>query len=179
MKYLHHLLLAASAANAHSIFQQLWVGAEDKGVSCARVPRSNSPVTSLGGAELRCNAGPARANAICSVDAGESLTVEMHPQPGGERKCGKDSAIGGNHYGPVIVYMSKVANAATADGSSDWFKIAEDGLDPKITTTDAWGTNVSPSAPAFPLPPNVRRFQLEEPSGRLSAAPCPIVSARP
>jgi len=140
MKYLHHLLLAASAANAHSIFQQLWVGAEDKGVSCARVPRSNSPVTSLGGAELRCNAGPARANAICSVDAGESLTVEMHPQPGGERKCGKDSAIGGNHYGPVIVYMSKVANAATADGSSDWFKIAEDGLDPKITTTDAWGT---------------------------------------
>ena len=140
MKYLHHLLLAASAANAHSLFQQLWVAAEDKGTSCARVPKSNSPVTNLGGADMRCNAGPAKASATCSIDAGESLTVEMHPQPNGERKCGKDSAIGGNHYGPVIVYMSKVANAATADGSSDWFKVAEDGLDPSITTTDAWGT---------------------------------------
>jgi len=140
MKYLHYLLLSASVANAHSIFQQLWVGVEDKGASCARVPRSNSPVTGLGGADLRCNAGPGRANATCPIDAGESLTVEMHPQPGGERKCGKDSAIGGNHFGPVIVYMSKVANAASADGSSDWFKVAEDGLDPSITTTDAWGT---------------------------------------
>jgi len=97
-------------------------------------------VTNLNGADMRCNAGPAKASATCSIDAGESLTVEMHPQPNGERKCGKDSAIGGNHYGPVIVYMSKVASAASADGSSDWFKVAEDGLDPAITTTDAWGT---------------------------------------
>jgi cellulase len=140
MKYLHHLLLAASAANAHSLFQQLWVGAADKGTSCARVPRSNSPVTNVNSADMRCNSGPAKASATCPIDAGESLTVEMHPQPNGERKCGKDSAIGGNHYGPVIIYMSKVSNAATADGSSDWFKVAEDGLDTTITTTDAWGT---------------------------------------
>src|SRR3569833_670589 len=140
MKCLHYLLLSASVANAHSIFQQLWVGVEDKGASCARVPRSNSPVTGLGGADLRCNAGPGRANATCPIDAGESLTVEMLFFPGGERKCGKDSAIGGNHFGPVIVYMSKVANAASADGLSDCFMVAEDGLDPSITTTDAWGT---------------------------------------
>jgi len=97
-------------------------------------------VTGLGGADLRCNSGPSKASAVCPVAAGDSLTVEMHPQPGNERKCGKDSAIGGNHFGPVIVYMSKVADAATADGSGDWFKVAEDGLDPAITTVDAWGT---------------------------------------
>lgn len=48
----------------------------------------------------------------------------MHQQPG-DRSCANE-AIGGAHYGPVIVYLSKVADAATADGSAGWFKVFED-----------------------------------------------------
>jgi hypothetical protein len=49
----------------------------------------------------------------------------MHQQPG-DRSC-KNEAIGGAHYGPVTVYLSKVADASTADGSAGWFKIFQDG----------------------------------------------------
>ena len=45
--------------------------------------------------------------------AGSSITVEMHQQPG-DRSCSNEG-IGGNHFGPVLVYMSKVDDAAAAD----------------------------------------------------------------
>jgi cellulase len=48
------------------------------------------------------------------------VTVEMHQQ-NGDRSCASE-AIGGAHYGPVMVYMSKVSDSSTADGSSGWFK---------------------------------------------------------
>lgn len=70
-----------------------------------------------------------------SCSAGQTLTVEMHQQPG-DRNCATE-AIGGNHFGPVIIYMSKVADATKADGSSAWFKVAQDGYFPANTT---WGT---------------------------------------
>jgi len=60
----------------------------------------------------------------------------MHAQPG-DRNCA-NVAIGGNHDGPVIIYMAKVADAATAVGSSvGWFKVAQSGL----ISTDYWGTD--------------------------------------
>ncbi|KAL2882806.1 hypothetical protein SGCOL_002018 [Colletotrichum sp. CLE4] len=66
----------------------------------------------------------------------------MHQQ-NGDRSC-KNEAIGGAHYGPVIVYLSKVDNAATADGSSGWFKIFQDGWSAKSGSgsgdDDNWGT---------------------------------------
>lgn len=69
--------------------------------------------------------------------AGSSLTVEMHQQPN-DRSCDTE-AIGGNHYGPVMIYMSKVDDAAAADGSGDWFKVAQD----TYNGTDAsWGTEI-------------------------------------
>jgi lytic cellulose monooxygenase (C1-hydroxylating) len=69
--------------------------------------------------------------------AGGTLTVEMHQQPG-DRDCDTE-AIGGNHYGPVMIYMSKVADATTADGSSAWFKVAQDTY---AGTTESWGTEI-------------------------------------
>ena len=36
----------------------------------------------------------------------------MHAQPG-DRSC-SNPAIGGAHYGPVLVYMAKVSDATTA-----------------------------------------------------------------
>lgn len=60
----------------------------------------------------------------------------MHAQPG-QRSC-KDPAIGGNHYGPVLVYMAKVSDAKTATSGS-FFKVAEDGY---AGTTASWGTEI-------------------------------------
>jgi len=60
----------------------------------------------------------------------------MHAQPGA-RAC-KDPAIGGNHYGPVLVYMAKVSDAKTASSAS-FFKVAEDGY---TGTTASWGTEI-------------------------------------
>jgi len=94
------------------------------GTTCARVPMSNTPVTDVGSTAFRCNGRPG-ISGKCSVAAGKTVTVEMHQQPG-DRSC-KNEAIGGAHYGPVTVYMSKVADASTADGSAGWFKVFQDG----------------------------------------------------
>ena len=41
-----------------------------------------------------------------------------------------DNPIAASHKGPVIFYMAKVSNAASASASGlQWFKVAEDGLD--------------------------------------------------
>jgi cellulase len=80
--------------------------------------------------------------AKCSVPAGGTVTIEMHAQAN-DRSCASE-AIGGAHYGPVLVYLSKVADAATADGSSSFFKIFQDTWGKKSTTSqgsdDYWGT---------------------------------------
>ena len=60
----------------------------------------------------------------------------MHAQMN-DRSCDNE-AIGGNHFGPVIVYMSKVEDATTADGSGEWFKVDEFGYD---AATSTWGTD--------------------------------------
>jgi cellulase len=60
----------------------------------------------------------------------------MHAQPN-DRSCDKE-AIGGNHFGPVMVYMSKVDDATSADGSGSWFKVDEFGYDAASKT---WGTD--------------------------------------
>lgn len=108
------------------------------------MPQSNSPVTNVAGADIRCNAGGARGVAgKCTVAAGATVTVEMHQQPN-DRNC-KNEAIGGAHYGPVNVYLSKVADAATADGSAPWYKIFSNAWAAKAGAgagdNDYWGTN--------------------------------------
>jgi cellulase len=61
----------------------------------------------------------------------------MHAQPG-DRSC-SNPAIGGNHFGPVMVYMAKVDDAKSASGSSaSWFKVDEFGYDAGSKT---WGTD--------------------------------------
>ncbi|KAI1079167.1 glycoside hydrolase family 61 protein [Whalleya microplaca] len=127
--------LATSAAG-HATFQELWVDGVDQESTCARLPGNNNPVTSVTTDDIRCNAGSAPASAKCSVPAGDSVTVEMHQQPG-DRDCTSE-ALGGNHFGPVLVYLSKVDDASAADGSSPWFKIYEDGYD---SATDTWGND--------------------------------------
>lgn len=65
----------------------------------------------------------------------------MHQQPN-DRSCSTE-AIGGAHYGPVIVYMAAVADATSAEGSdAAWFKVFEDTWSANGTSgsSDNWGT---------------------------------------
>lgn len=140
--------LAALAAlwvcnvDAHATFQDLWVNGVDMGSQCARLPLNNNPVTNVASNDLRCNAGTSPVGKKCAVAAGSTVTVEMHQQPN-DRSCGSE-AIGGAHYGPVLVYMSKVSDATTADGSSGWFKVFQDTWAKKSGGAsgddDYWGT---------------------------------------
>ena len=104
------------------------------------------------------NANQGFAASKCSVAPGDTVTIEMHQQPN-DRKCSTE-AIGGAHYGPVLVgflissrrpkltqyqvYLSKVSNSATADGSTPFFKIYEDTWGQNTAggggSDDYWGT---------------------------------------
>ncbi|CAK7236198.1 hypothetical protein SBRCBS47491_009556 [Sporothrix bragantina] len=141
--------LATQNVAGHALFQQLWVDGKDMitntsySTSCVRLPKSNTPVTAVGGSDVVCNVGGRTGVAgKCAVTPGGTVTVEMHQQPG-DRSC-KSEAIGGAHYGPVMVYMTKVADASTADGSTQWFKVFEDGWTAKSGAgagdNDNWGT---------------------------------------
>ncbi|KAK7676808.1 hypothetical protein QCA50_020214 [Cerrena zonata] len=126
-------------ASAHATFQELWINGVDQGSSCVRLPLSNSPVTSVTSNDIACNVSPTPSSGVCSANAGDELTVEMHQQPG-DRSCANE-AIGGDHYGPVIIYMAKVDDATSAVGSdASWFKVAEIGL--PSSNPDYWGTEV-------------------------------------
>ncbi|KFZ13504.1 hypothetical protein V502_06585 [Pseudogymnoascus sp. VKM F-4520 (FW-2644)] len=109
--------------------------------TCVRLPATNNPVTDVSSNDIRCN-GRGGVSGKCSVVAGQTVTVEMHQQ-NGDRSCGTE-AIGGAHWGPVNVYMSKVADASTADGSTGWFKVHEDtwAKNPAGSSADDdwWGT---------------------------------------
>jgi hypothetical protein len=70
-------LLAGKVAS-HAIFQDLWVAGVDMGSQCARLPSSNSPVTSVSSNDIRCNAGTSGVAKKCAVAAGSTVTVEMH-----------------------------------------------------------------------------------------------------
>ncbi|KAK3937578.1 glycosyl hydrolase family 61-domain-containing protein [Diplogelasinospora grovesii] len=128
----------ANEAAGHAIFQQLWHGS-----SCIRMPTSNSPVTNVNSRDMVCNAGTRPVSGKCAVNAGSTVTVEMHQQPG-DRSCSQE-AIGGAHWGPVQVYLSKVPDASAADGSTTgWFKIFSDSWSKKsggaVGDDDYWGT---------------------------------------
>jgi len=114
---------------------------------------SNSPVTSVNTNDIRCNANPGKASSKCSVPAGASITVEMHQQ-NGQRDCSQEG-IGGNHFGPVMVYLSKVSDASTDTGSGKWFKIFELGYD---AATKVWGNdglNKGCGKQALKIPSNI------------------------
>lgn len=172
MRYTISAALAAAFAvqhvAAHATWQDLWVDGVDYDTQCARQPVSNSPVTDVTSNDMACNAGTSAVSSNCPVTAGSTVTgkcsivpkkikgigiyikkkllkltfpVEMHQQPG-DRSCSNE-AIGGAHYGPVIVYMAAVADAASATGAdSAWFKVFQDTWSANGTSgaSDNWGT---------------------------------------
>jgi len=99
--------------NLTDIFQYLTANGA-KGAQYQNIRKNtnnNSPVTVLSDASLRCNVGGASGSAttVVSVAAGSSVSFTA------------DQAV--YHQGPVSFYMTKVSDAPSADGSSDWFKV--------------------------------------------------------
>ncbi|KAH9205848.1 glycosyl hydrolase family 61-domain-containing protein [Leptodontidium sp. 2 PMI_412] len=130
-------LASASSVLGHATWQQLWVDGVDQAKTCVREPLSNSPVSDVTSKDIVCNAGTAAVAGICAINAGGEVTVEMHQH--NTRDCSEE-AIGGAHHGPVIIYMSKVDDATTADGTTGtWFKVAEDGYD---AATGKWADDI-------------------------------------
>ncbi|KAA1474080.1 glycoside hydrolase family 61 protein H [Dentipellis sp. KUC8613] len=128
-----------ASVSAHATFQEMWVNGVDQGNYCVRLPASNSPVTSVTTPDLACNVNPSTSGNLCAVSPGDSVTVEMHQQPG-DRSCANE-AIGGDHYGPINIYMAKVDDATTAVGAdAAWFKINEMGM--PSDAPDYWATEV-------------------------------------
>ncbi|KAL5392804.1 hypothetical protein DPSP01_000503 [Paraphaeosphaeria sporulosa] len=111
------LATLAEVAQGHYIFQYLTANGQ-KGAQYQNIRKNtnnNSPVTVLSDTNLRCNVGGASGSAttVVSVAAGSSVSFTA------------DQAV--YHQGPVSFYMTKVSDAPSADGSSDWFKIKEIG----------------------------------------------------
>lgn len=42
------------------------------------MPQGNSPITNVGSKDFICNANPKPASGKCGVNAGSTVTVEMH-----------------------------------------------------------------------------------------------------
>ncbi|KAI1263703.1 carbohydrate-binding module family 1 protein [Xylariaceae sp. FL1019] len=137
------LAFCASQVASHATFQDLWVDGVDQGATCVRLPLSNSPVTDVTSDDIACNAGTSAVSGKCAVSAGSIVTVEMHQQPG-DRSCANE-AIGGDHFGPVQVYMAQVSDASTAVGAdASWFKVFADtwasNSASSVGSADYWGT---------------------------------------
>jgi len=125
MKPLAALLALAASAAAHATWQQIWVNGIDGGTSCLRKAASNSPIA-IDSSNLACNQATNSAK-VCTIAPGDLVTVEMHAQHN-DRSCA-NLALGGNHHGPILVYMAAVADAKTAVAdAASWFKVHEAGM---------------------------------------------------
>jgi hypothetical protein len=118
-------LALMNTVNGHYMFQKLTANGKQGSVyqNIRPVP-NNTPVTSLSSNDLRCNVGGGSGSGTTtvSVAAGSSITFTA------------DQAV--YHQGPVSFYLTKVDSAASADGSTNWFKIKEIG--PKFSPSATW-----------------------------------------
>ncbi|KAH8708532.1 glycosyl hydrolase family 61-domain-containing protein [Phaeosphaeriaceae sp. PMI808] len=141
MKTTAALSAIIALTNAHATWQQLWKNGEDLKSTCARLPPSNSPIEDYTSTALQCNVNPAAASGKCSFVAGDTVTIEMHQH--NNRDCATEG-IGGAHWGPVLAYMGKVEDAASADGSGEFFKVYQNGWKKNPAASqgdnDFWGT---------------------------------------
>ncbi|KAK4232012.1 family 61 putative glycoside hydrolase [Podospora fimiseda] len=130
------LLLAATAATAHTIFLQLQTPDKLYPISHAiRTPTYDGPITNVASNDVACNGGPnptTPSSQIITVQAGTSLkAVWRHTLT-----SGPDNVMDPSHKGPTLAYLKKVSNALTDSGiGNGWFKIQEDGLNNGV-----WGT---------------------------------------
>lgn len=132
----------AASVSAHAFFHTGYVNDVSQGhLFGVRAPASNSPIQDVTSSALTCNSPlnqPVSTDVI-EVAAGDTFGMQWNHNLAGPTAGDADDPIASSHKGPVMVYMAKVDDAATNDGSGlSWFKVAEEGLD---TSTGKWGVD--------------------------------------
>lgn len=142
MKFSLGAVLAYSAAvEAHAIFQQLSVNGKSAGsLKGLRAPNNNNPVQDVNSQNIICGQPGSKDSTIIDVAPGDRLGAWYQHVIGGAQFPGdRDNPIAASHKGPVMAYLAKVDNAATAPITGQkWFKIADDGFN---TQTRKWGVD--------------------------------------
>ncbi|KAH8888045.1 glycoside hydrolase [Thozetella sp. PMI_491] len=132
MKALLCIFLLVACASAHSIFQKLSVDGVDQGqLKGIRAPSSDYPLQDVGDAAFACNKDlKFKDDTVISVPAGAKVGAWWgHVIGGAQSTNDHDNPIAASHKGPIMVYLAKVDNAATAGTTHlKWFKVAEQGL---------------------------------------------------
>lgn len=136
------LALAASTVNAHAFFHTGYVNGVSQGhLFGVRAPQSNSPIQDVTSSAIVCNSplNQPVSKDVIEVAPGDEFGTQWNHNIAGPTPGDGDDPIAASHKGPVIVYMAKVDDASTNDGSGlKWFKVAEEGLD---TSTGKWGVD--------------------------------------
>ncbi|EON99293.1 putative glycoside hydrolase family 61 protein [Phaeoacremonium minimum UCRPA7] len=129
------------AVDAHCIFQRVSVNGKDNGQLVAlRAPDNNNPVQDVNSNDLICGRAGSKSQTIINVAPGDKIGTYWQHVIGGAQFAGDhDNPIAASHKGPVMAYLAKVDNAASASQTGlKWFKIAQDGFD---TSSRKWGVD--------------------------------------
>ncbi|KAH9988710.1 glycoside hydrolase family 61 protein [Xylariaceae sp. FL0662B] len=148
MKVPSVLLALAALASGHTIFQKVSVDGVDQGqLKGVRAPDSDYPIQNVNDADMACNKGLTHKDStVISVPAGSKVGAWWgHVIGGAQTANDPDNPIAKSHKGPIMVYLAKVDDAATAGTTGlKWFKVAEDGLNngewavDKMIAADGW-----------------------------------------
>ncbi|KAF8300473.1 hypothetical protein DL93DRAFT_2188177 [Clavulina sp. PMI_390] len=125
-------------AEAHTIFQRVYVNGVDQGyLNGVRYPTYDGPVTDVTSNSIICNGDPnplvtPYSSTVINVPAGATVGAQWDHvlQPNGWTSSDPADPIDPGHLGPVMAYMAKVPDATQTDVTGlKWFKIWEDGFD--------------------------------------------------
>jgi lytic cellulose monooxygenase (C1-hydroxylating) len=111
------LTLTFPITHAHTIFQKLSVNNQDQGqLKGIRAPSSDYPLMNVNDPNFACNTGiQFKDNTIITIPAGARVGAWWgHVIGGAQQANDPDHPIARSHKGPIIVYLAKVENAATA-----------------------------------------------------------------
>ncbi|KAK3945970.1 glycoside hydrolase [Diplogelasinospora grovesii] len=135
------LLTYGLAAEAHCIFQKVSVNGKDNGqLTALRAPNNNNPVQDVNSNNMICGAPGYTSQTVLSVAGGDKIGAFWgHVIGGAQFANDADNPIAKSHKGPIMAYLAKVDNAATASlNGLKWFKIWQDGFD---TSSRKWGVD--------------------------------------
>jgi len=137
MKFFAAALALASAANAHTLFSELYINGKSQGdATCIRMPKdgatSTSPVAGLTSQDMACGKdGQIAAAYTCAAPGSAQLTFEFRQWPDKRQ----EGSIDPSHKGPCAVYVKKVDDMTSPAAGPGWFKIWDEGYD---ESTQKW-----------------------------------------
>ena len=79
-----------------------------------RAPRNNNPVQDVNSQNIICGSAGTKSATVVKVAAGDRIGTYWGHIIGGAQYPGEDGTIASSHKGPVMAYLAKVDNAASA-----------------------------------------------------------------